>query len=701
MIQEITLTVRRIVHARDDGAAIFSGITADGAAVRVVAGRTALSHVPGRGDTLRVTGSPVQHPKYGRQLLARRCVPVIPRGRLIVRHLSECRAFEGLGPVKAKQLWQHFGDALLTVLDAGDEARLSEVLSPNLAASVSKAWQSNRRIGELVNRLDTLGFEVRLANKIIRVWGERAEEMLDRNPYHMLAFAGWQTVERAAAKLGITHDDDRRRIGAVEAIVYERLLDAHTVTDDAQLKRSLATRVGAGFVDKAIALASSEGAITGAPDTGWQAIGAATLERRIERRLGGALLAGRQTTLFPAPFASEEWLESKIADAEASLGFRLNAEQRAAVRMAVTSPVSLLLGGAGVGKTVVLGVIIGVAESMHLGTVQVALAGRAAKRMAEATGRPAMTIARLLMTLKNGQLEVPSSMLLIVDEASMLDLPTTYRLLQQLPDGVRILLVGDPAQLPPIGFGLVFHRLVDVPRIPRTVLIQVHRQDDATGIPAVASAIRQHTVPSLPRFDGTRTAVSLVECEPDEIQDMLRSITECWAGEDWRIICATKSGAGGFDATNRCMHTRNPNADEDDEYAVGDPVIHLSNDYDRGLMNGSLGRVVEIHESGVLVVDFEAERYAFEPDEVAERLALAYAVSCHKAQGSQFDRVAVVVAPSRILDHSLIYTAVTRAVKQVVLVGSKTAFRQAVSNPPHAHRRQVLFFASELNAGAK
>jgi exodeoxyribonuclease V alpha subunit len=365
--------------------------------------------------------------------------------------------------------------------------------------------------------------------------------------------------------------------------------------------------------------------------------------------------------------------------------------------MAVTSPLSLLLGGAGVGKTVVLGVILGVAESMHLASVQVALAGRAAKRMAEATGRPAMTIARLLMALKNGQLELPSSTLLIVDEASMLDLPTTYRLLHYLPDGLRILLVGDRAQLPPIGFGLVFHRLVDVPRVPRTVLLQVHRQPDATGIPAVANAIRQHTVPSLPRFDGTRAAVSFLECEPDEIQDALRAIAECWTGEDWRIICATKSGAGGIDATNRCMHARNPNADEDDEYAVGDPVIHLSNDYERGLMNGSLGCVVETRATGAMAVDFEGERHSFEPNEVAERLALAYAVSCHKAQGSQFDRVAVVVTPSRILDHSLIYTAITRAVKQVVLVGSKAVFTRAVAEPPYAHNRQVRFFDSELN----
>jgi UvrD-like helicase family protein len=149
--------------------------------------------------------------------------------------------------------------------------------------------------------------------------------------------------------------------------------------------------------------------------------------------------------------------------------------------------------------------------------------------------------------------------------------------------------------------------------------------------------------------------------------------------EDWRIVCATKSRAGGIDATNRSMHASNPNADEDDEYAVGDPVIHLSNDYERGLMNGSLGCVVEMRATGVMVIDFEGERHCFEPDEVAQRIAVAYAVSCHKAQGSQFDRVAVVVTPSRILDHSLIYTALTRAVKQVVLIGSKAAFTRVRS----------------------
>jgi exodeoxyribonuclease V alpha subunit len=347
-----------------------------------------------------------------------------------------------------------------------------------------------------------------------------------------------------------------------------------------------------------------------------------------------------------------------------------------------------------VGKTTVLRVIIDIAKRLELKVLQMALAGRAAKRMAEATGHEAMTIAKFLHQANAGQIEVTPDSLVIVDEASMLDLPTAFRVLRHLPDGVRLLLVGDPAQLPPIGFGLVFHRLVQSSSIPLVELTEVHRQAAATGIPAIAAAIRGHVVPDLPLYSGSKPGVSFIECEPELVQEHLRKLGDDWSEDDWQVLGAIKDGPAGITAINWRFHEL---SDGDRlngfQFGVGEPVIHLVNDYGRGLMNGTLGRIVEVrnNESPGLRVDFEGTEHFIPATEISERLELAYAISVHKAQGSQFPRVAVVVTKSRILDHALIYTALTRGIEQVVFVGDRSAFEQAIQEPALAHLRQVGF----------
>jgi exodeoxyribonuclease V alpha subunit len=233
--------------------------------------------------------------------------------------------------------------------------------------------------------------------------------------------------------------------------------------------------------DRAIQLALEEYAIVGSRESGYQTQGAAALERGVTERIRN-MLAGEspeQSTLFSEP-AGETWFEGQIARVESEQGFPLNLEQRLAAAMPFKNAFSVMTGGAGVGKTTVLRVIIRLAEAQHLNVFQMALAGRAAKRMAEASGREAMTIAKFLSMVRKGTLEVPADSIVIVDEASMLDLSSFYRVLRHLPDGVRLLLVGDAVQLPPISFGLVFHRLVGSKEVPQTHLLQVHRHAAST-----------------------------------------------------------------------------------------------------------------------------------------------------------------------------------------------------------------------------
>jgi exodeoxyribonuclease V alpha subunit len=276
----------------------------------------------------------------------------------------------------------------------------------------------------------------------------------------------------------------------------------------------------------------------------------------------------------------------------------------------------------------------------------------------------------------------------------MLDLPTMYRILRSLPDGCRLLLVGDPGQLPPIQFGLVLHALVERTEIPSVELTRVYRQTEATGIPAVAGAIRCGRLPSLPdTVDATSGGVALIptaEVSTDQIVDVVADLGGF--SEDLRIVCAVKAGPAGTEALNARFHDifavgkrRHPTR----RLAEGEPVMFLKNDYQAGLRNGSLGRVTAIEE-GKVTADFdgtEVELSGYGLDD----LALAYAITVHKAQGSSFRKVVIPIQKTRLLDRSLVYTAITRATDLAVMVGAGEVLRQALQRDAHAERRETAF----------
>ena len=697
MAETVSLNVRTLTHLADDGSAIFTGDCSGGSRIRVVASSTCLPRHPVVGELWRITGDYREHPKYGWQFHATRGTCSAPRGRLIINYLASHPDFVGIGEGKAKALYEAFGDELVAILDSGDVEALWTVLTSAMAERLVAAWAEKRAEAAAVAFLDQFGFDIRLATKLRKVWGNQVIQMLELNPYYMLAFASWKQTDLAARKLGLECGDERRLVGGVEAALYERLQESHTLTPSATLTARVAAmlRMNESMATSAIKLALVENAIVGTEVNGYQPIGAAALEARIAERIRSMVdgEAPSQFNLFKTD-VGPDWLAAAIDENEKAQGFPLNAAQREAVLLAAKEHFSVLTGGAGVGKTTVLRIIIDIAKRLNLKVLQMALAGRAAKRMSEATGHDATTIARFLHQAKEGRLEISSDTLVIVDEASMLDLPTAFRILKYLPDGARLLLVGDPAQLPPIGFGLVFHRLAQNPNVPKVELIEVHRQAAETGIPAIAAAVRDHHTPFLGQYAGRRPGVSFIDCPIEQLQSQLMVLAEDWQTDDFQILGATSNGPAGIEAINYHFHRRR----ETDrlngfQLCVGEPVIHLVNDYERGLMNGTLGRIVGVRnlESPGLDIDFEGMVHFIPIGEVVDRLELAYAISVHKAQGSQFRRVAVVVTPSRILDHALVYTALTRGIEQVVFLGHRAAFEAAIAAPALAHRRNVAF----------
>jgi exodeoxyribonuclease V alpha subunit len=290
----------------------------------------------------------------------------------------------------------------------------------------------------------------------------------------------------------------------------------------------------------------------------------------------------------------------------------------------------------------------------------------------------------------------------VIDEASMLDLSTLYRILLRLGQA-RLLLVGDPAQLAPIGFGLTFHILVKAPAVPTVLLDRVHRQDEDSGIPAIAAAIRSGRMPDFEGFQGRRPGVSFIDCPADEavyrIADIGRELIQAGGirGET-QILSPVRAGSAGITAINRHFHEARagdrPRFPGRRDIAIGDPVIFVKNDAKLDLQNGSIGRFIALDGSAALV-NFDGREVELTAAQ-AHFLELAYAISVHKAQGSSWPRVIVPVYRSRLLDRTLIYTAITRGQEQVVILGDAHAFARALA-VEHGEAR-VTTLADRLNS---
>jgi exodeoxyribonuclease V alpha subunit len=710
-------TQLRVTSVRSRGAAggaIFAGKTADGESYVVIADYTLLkdSSLIERAQVWSVAGE-VRSVAYAHDGVARSEIQIKaaqldlqrPSGKNLVAWIAQSPECEGVGEVRARRLWERFGVALPDLLEAGEVATLAEVVGLESATSLVSAFEKHG-IARTLLWLDQLGLPKALAASVARYWGKEAQEKVTANPYALVSFCvDWKTVDGLAQKrFGLAPDDERRLVAATEEALYRAMDDGSTALQRSALLARLRPLVGSAG-ERALAAAVAAEVVMEADDL-VQVRGLAHIEGTVAERLL-AILEGRsldQEELFTTELPSVEDVRPSIARFEARQGIELTPEQREAVVTSATSRVSLILGGAGTGKTTVLKALCHVLDELASGSEvhQVALAGRAAQRMAQATGRQSKTIAAFLQA----DVIAPGATVL-VDEMSMVDAILMYRLLRHLPSSLRLVLIGDPSQLPPIGPGLVLHALVGHASIPQTVLKTVKRQDAASGIPHVAQAVREHRKPRWAPYAGRGSGVSVVECDDAELDDTVARLYEelGGTGRDFtvQVLSTTRAGAGGVRSLNAVLHERfaarvepvrswtkefgvihERTADQQGLF-VDDLVIFTTNDYSLGLRNGALGRIVSAAEPAgpddvVCVAEFEGTLYELTGGHL-RHVAHAFSVTTHKAQGSQFVRVIIPIRHSRLLDNSLLYTAITRAVDQVVLVGDIRAAEKAILAP--------------------
>lgn len=618
------------------------------------------------------------------------------RPTAIQRWLATDAAFAGIGIARAARLADAFGDGLHAALRDRDP-RVSGILPPDVAERLLDAYADKARVAAVADELTRLDADAGVALKLLRLWPEDALERLRANPFLLVSWVGWRKTEEIGRLLGVSADDPRRLVAAVEAALYGRLDSKHTATKRDELQRLVSRMVGDGQADAAIDLAVADAGCVPFSDGRLQPPGAAAMEAFVAAEIARLLEPAAQLDLIVRDVDVRRALDA-LERFEADQPHRLTERQREAVALALTSRVACIGGYAGSGKTTILRAVCTLADGLGRVLHLMALSGRAARRMAEATGRQASTIARFLMARRDEPLGPEA--VVVIDEASMLDLPTLYRILLDLGDA-RLLLVGDPAQLAPIGFGLTYHVLVRSPAVPTVVLDRVHRQDEASGIPAVAAAIRCGRMPDLADFDGRRPGVSFVDCDADDairrIAEIGRALVAAGAvrGET-QILSPMRAGAAGISAINRAFHQARagdrPRFPGRSDIAVGDPVIFMKNDDTLDLQNGSMGRLIDVQNS-TAVVRFD-DRDVELTVAHAQMIDLAYAISVHKAQGSSWPRLILPVYRSRLLDRTLVYTAVTRAQSQVVLIGDRHALQRALA-VEHGESRETTL-ASRL-----
>jgi len=726
MSDELQGSVERITYYNEENGYSVIRLSVQGRADLV----TVVGNLPEvqPGESLRLEGRWTTHPQYGRQFSAEQCEQVLPATVEGIKAYLGSGMIKGVGPVTAKRIVQRFGVDTLQLLDE-DPDRLQEIpgVGPKRVASVAEAWEEQKRIREVMMFLHGHGVSTNLAVKIYKAYGDDALQVVQEDPYRLardIWGVGFKTADKVAQDLGLPRDAPARVQAGVAYALSQLADEGHVYVPEGELveeavpllevepdlvRKAIRELDADAVVERETLVYPSLDEVARSPLREEEAVYLAPFyygEIGVTNRLR-ELLDDPRTRL--APFRSMDW-DALLAQITRDSAIELSSEQRRAVRTALINKVTVLTGGPGTGKTVTVRTVIAALEALKRRYALCAPTGRAAKRLSEATGRPAKTVHRLLeYSPQHGfqrneeyPLEVDC---LIVDEASMLDLLLTNRLLKAVDSGAHVLFVGDADQLPSVGAGDVLRDVIASDQVVVIRLTEIFRQAADSGIVVNAHRINRGEFPILNEFDdfyffsGEDPAAAA-----DLLVDVVKRRVPRKFGldpcDDVQVMAPMYRGECGVSNLNdNLQQALNPPTPRRQEkrvggriFRVGDKVMQIRNNYDKDVYNGDIGRLTRIdavEQTITIRIDERAVVYDWtELDEVVH----AFAISVHKSQGSEYTAVVLPVLTQHylLLQRNLLYTAVTRAKRLVVLVGTRKAIWIAVKNDRVSERHSGL-----------
>jgi exodeoxyribonuclease V alpha subunit len=704
------------------------------------------------GETLHLTGEWTRHSQHGAQFKVANFKSELPSSVYGIRKYLGSGLVPGIGKVYANKIVDAFGTDTFRVLsEESGKLRDVEGIGKKRATAIKAAWDAKRTERELYIFLQTYGVTPSQCVKIAKHFGPSAKQILTTEPYRAareIDGIGFKTADRIAINLGFANDAAPRLDAGLLFALQTLQEEGHTAYREADLvdysanqletdSKFLEARLDALVETKQLVRHWPVGRGVPAEPPPTESVPASPLpgsgmiqlphNDRAERKIAEVVLRLTRVSSGLPPIktdAAVEWAEKKA-------GFAFHDLQRSAVKHALTHKFTILTGGPGTGKTTILRALVEILRAKKVRVHLAAPTGRAAQRLAETTGGFASTIHRLLKydPATGGFISNESTPLatdfLIVDEASMLDTRLASALLQAVPARAHLLLVGDTDQLPSVGAGNVLKDLITsgstgsdlksrIPDfkssllLPTTRLAVIYRQAEQSGIVTTAHAINAGD-PSLPpavaEVEQVQPWSDLTFVTAIDADDCLRKVIQLctefipqklkWPNivQDVQILAPMHKGIAGVANLNAQLQAAlNPHArglrGAHGEYRAGDKVIQLRNNYDKNLFNGDIGTIVSVDpEAGTLDAEFDGARHTFERGEFGD-LALAYAISIHKSQGSEYPVVIIPLLKGHfmMLQRNLIYTAITRGRKKVILVGEPAAYAMAVRNSESKQR---------------
>lgn len=658
------------------------------------------------GESLRITGRWVHNKKFGEQFRVEHYEITVPATLHGIKKYLSSGLIKGIGPIMSERIVERFGLDTLNIIENSPE-RLSEVegIGPKRIAMIRKAWEEQKEIRQIMIFLQGHGVSTAYSAKIFKQYGNRSIEVVRENPYRLareIHGIGFLTADRIAQNIGIDPNSLIRAKAGVIYVLSELTEEGHLYYPEKELirKASEMLKVDPEIILKAIAELFREKEIfleeIGGKDQ--KAVYLAPFyiaESGIAQRL-------RRLKESPSPIRPIR-VEKAIEWVQQKLNIELAEKQKEAITLSADSKVLIITGGPGTGKTTIITAILRIFQQLRVRIFLAAPTGRAAKRMAEATGWEAKTIHRLLEFspqkggFKRDEENPLEADVVIIDEASMMDTLLMYQLLKALPPQAHLILVGDVDQLPSVGPGNVLRDLIDSGIFTVVRLTEIFRQAQKSLIVVNAHKVNQGEFPILKGKDEIEKTdfYFIQEEEPEKILGRIIALCEERIPKRFgfhpireiQVITPMHKGLLGASNLNIELQKRlNPNqhgmTHGSRTFRLGDKVMQIANNYEKEVFNGDIGWVAEIdEEENELIIEFDGRLIPYDHSDLDE-IVLAYAISVHKSQGSEYPVVILPVTTQHyvLLQRNLIYTGITRAKKLVVLIGTKKALAIAIKN---------------------